>query len=194
MSVCWKSGRWLGAVTIIVTLSLLAPMVASCSPKPAEAAKLPPAPLIGRTAPDFALKDLDGNAVRLSDFHGKTVFLNFFATWCVSCQKEMPALEQTYLDTKDKNVVILGIDLAEPPDTVRTYMSNTTYLDRNHIIQKGYGWRIAIDTTQQVTTDYHVTGIPTSFFIDQAGVIQGLYTGPMSTVAMERMINLFASQ
>ena len=79
----WQKGkRWLAAVTIITSLSLLASVVSGCATPDAEAAsKKPPAPLVGRMAPDFVLKDLDGNAVRLSDFRGKTVFLSFWASW-----------------------------------------------------------------------------------------------------------------
>src|ERR1035437_9764070 len=150
----WRNGkRWLGAITIIVAVSLFATAVASCSStnNAKEASNKPPAPLAGRLAPDFVLRDLDGNAVRLSDLRGKTVFLNFFATWCVSCQAEMPTLEQAYLKYKDKNVVFLGVDVAEPADVVRQFVN-----------KGGYTWNFVLDSTQQTTGDYHVTGIPTT--------------------------------
>ena len=129
-------------------------------------------------APDFVLRDLDGNAVRLSDFRGKTVFLNFWASWCVSCQAEMPTLQQSWLKYKDKNVVFLGVDIAEPVDVVRQFVN-----------KGGYTWTFVFDSTQRPPADYHITGIPTTFFIDKDGVIRVIAdSGPLSAGGIDRML------
>ncbi len=130
-------------------------------------------------APDFVLRDLDGNAVRLSDFRGKTVFLNFWASWCVSCQAEMPTLQQSWLKYKDKNVVFLGVDIAEPADVVRKFV-NTRYT-----------WTFVLDSNQQTTADYHVTGIPSTFFIDRDGVIRVIADGgALSATGIDKMLGI----
>ena len=78
----WWNGRpWLRVAMVMMAMSLLAPVAVSCSSPGVEAVAKPPAPLVGRMAPDFSLRDLNGNAVQLSDFRGKVVMLNFFATW-----------------------------------------------------------------------------------------------------------------
>jgi peroxiredoxin len=178
----WRNGkRWLSVFALIMSVSLLAPMAVSCSSPNVEAASnKPPAPLVGRMAPDFVLRDMDGNAVRLSDLRGKTVFLNFFATWCVSCQAEMPTVQQAWLKYKDKNVVFLGVDVAEPVDVVRQFVN-----------KGGYTWNFVLDSTQQTTADYHVTGIPTTFFIDKNGVITGLNdSGPITSIGLDKLMSV----
>lgn len=128
----------------------------------------------GLPAPDFTLKDLEGNQVSLSDFRGKTVFINFWATWCGPCRAEMPEIESIHQEYKDQDVVVIGIDLFEPEDAVRQYTQ-----------EGGYSWIFVIDTTGEVTANYEVTAIPTSFFIDSDGIIQAMNIGSMSKGAME---------
>ncbi|HEY41223.1 MAG TPA: TlpA family protein disulfide reductase [Dehalococcoidia bacterium] len=135
---------------------------------------LAPAPEVGYPAPDFTLTDLDGNTVRLRDLRGNVVFLNFWATWCPPCRAEMPAMEGLYQEYKNRDVVIIGVDLLE-------YWSNVEYF----VEVNGYSWTFVIDTDGQVAMDYMVTGIPSSFFIDKDGIIRALQVGPMSRFTME---------
>jgi len=132
------------------------------------------APVIGHPAPDFTLTDLDGNTVRPSGFRGKVVFLNFWATWCPPCRAEMPEMEEVYQAYKDKDVVIIGVDLRESMSSVQSFVE-----------ENGYNWTFVVDSTGEVARDYMVTGIPSSFFIDKDGIIRALQVGAMSKITME---------
>ncbi len=129
---------------------------------------------VGERAPDFTLVDLEGNQVSLSDFRGKTVFVNFWATWCPPCRAEMPEIEAIYQEYKDKDVVVIGVDILEPEDVVRQYMQ-----------QGDYSWTFVLDTSGEVAGNYRIVAIPTSFFIDREGIIQAVNIGAMTKRAME---------
>ncbi len=129
---------------------------------------------VGELAPDFTLTDLEGNSVTLSEYRGKVVFINFWATWCPPCRAEMPEIEAIYQEYKDKGVVVIGVDILEPEDVVRQFVE-----------QGGYSWIFVLDATGAVSDDYKITAIPTSFFIDREGVIQVVNIGAMTKRAME---------
>ena len=139
-----------------------------------KGSELAPAPEIGRLAPDFTLVDLEGNQVSLSDFRGKTVFVNFWASWCPPCRAEMPEIEAVYQEYKDRGVVVIGVDIRETEDVVRQFVE-----------QGGYSWIFILDATGAVSNDYRITAIPTSFFIDKDGIIQVVAIGAMTKRAME---------
>ncbi len=132
---------------------------------------------VGESAPDFTLVDLEGNQVSLSDFRGKTVFINFWATWCPPCRAEMPEIEAVYQEYKDKGVVVIGVDILEPEDVVRQFVE-----------QGGYSWTFVLDTSGEVAANYRVTAIPTSFFIDREGIIQVVNIGAMTKRAIENKL------
>ncbi len=143
-------------------------------PGPLVPTELSPAPEAGRLAPDFTLTDLDGNRVTLSEYRGKVVFINFWASWCPACRAEMPEIEAVYQEYKDKDVVIVGVDIMETEDKVRQFVE-----------QGGYSWTFVIDTTGEVSNNYGITAIPTSFFIDREGIIRAVKIGSMTKRAME---------
>ncbi len=129
---------------------------------------------VGQIAPGFTLFDLDGNEISLSDFRGKTVFINFWATWCPPCRAEMPEIEAVHQEYKDKGVVVIGVDIVEPESTVRQYIK-----------RGGFTWTIVLDSTGEVASDYQIAAIPTSFFIDREGIIRAVNIGAMTKKAME---------
>lgn len=152
------------------------------SPLPADDSAVTPgssAPVaVGSPAPDFELQDLDGRTVRLSDFRGKVVFLNFWATWCPPCRQEMPEI-QRLVEKNLPDVVILGVNTSDTatPAEVKAFM------ERN-----GYTWRVPYDTGSLVGRRYGVVYLPTSYFIGPDGTVRGKYIGPMSLPVMERYI------
>ncbi|AEM78554.1 peroxiredoxin family protein [Thermoanaerobacter wiegelii] len=123
---------------------------------------------VGDVAPDFTLKDLDGNTVTLSSLRGKKVILNFWATTCPYCKIEMPALNQFIKSHKD-DTVLLAIDLGESPSKVKQYLEG-----------KGYEFTVLLDTDLSTIYDYQVQFIPMSYFIDKNGVIRAISNGAMT--------------
>ncbi len=129
---------------------------------------------VGDRAPDFTLTDLDGNQLSLSDFRGKVVFINFWATWCPPCRAEMPEIEAVHQQYKTKDVVVIGVDILEADDKVRQFVK-----------QGGYSWTFVIDSAGLVSADYNINAIPTSYFIDKEGIIRAVNIGAMTKRAME---------
>jgi len=123
-----------------------------------------------RPAPDFNLKDADGKPVKLSDYRGKVVLLNFWATWCGPCKIEIPwfmDFEQTY---KDKNFAVLGVSLDEDGwDAVKPYIQ-----------QKKINYRVMIGTEQVAQLYGDVDSLPTTFLIDREGRVAAVHIGLVS--------------
>ncbi len=150
-------------------------------PGPPAPSDLPPAAAVGRLAPDFTLMDLEGNRVTLSDFRGKTVFINFWTQWCPPCRAEMPEIEAIYQEYKSKDVVVIGVDLLVS-EILKGYDENDVL---QFVQQGGYSWIFVLDTSGEVSANYKITAIPTSFFIDREGIIQAVNIGAMTKRAME---------
>lgn len=128
-------------------------------------------PEVGAFAPDFSLTSLDGEQVRLSDYRGKRVIVNFWATWCPPCRAEMPALEEIW-QQYDEEVVILGVDQGESPQLVANFTR----------VQVPVTFPILLDTDHAIGDGYWVRSLPTTFFIDPDGVIQEIHIGGPLTV------------
>lgn len=123
--------------------------------------------IIGKQAPDFTLKDLDGNETKLADLKGKVVLMDFWATWCGPCIQAMPHIQALYEIYKERDVVILGINSWERGnDNVKSFLEE-------HKIT----YRILLDSQDEVISKYGVLGIPTFFILDKEGVIRHSYTG-----------------
>ncbi len=134
------------------------------------------APYPGYRAPDFAFEDLEGEVVRLSALRGKPVLLNFWATWCPPCRKEIPDLQKFHEQYGDR-IVLLGINWGEDVEEVKRFLQRygatyTNLLDRDGIF----------------FVRYRLTGLPTSFWIDEEGIIRGMWLGAMS---LEDMVEGF---
>jgi peroxiredoxin len=115
---------------------------------------------VGDQAPDFKLADLEGNQVSLSSLRGRPVLLNFWATWCPPCRMEIPFIEEIHTEWQDRGLVILAVDAGESTSTVRNFLQ-----------AYGYSVTVLLDATQTVTQQYHITGLPTTYFIDSKGII-----------------------
>lgn len=131
-----------------------------------------PSPREGFLAPDFTLDTLDGNQVTLSELRGRIVVINFWATWCLPCREETPALEKAYKQYKDSDAMILGVNLTNQ-DSVR---------DVEAFVQEfGLTYPILLDRDGSVGYLYQVNGLPTTFFVNRDGIIRTvLVGGPMS--------------
>ncbi len=165
-------GRRPPLVRILVVLLLLG--VVGLATWALQGGIAPPrgAPRIGARAPNFTIQNVDGKAVSLSDYRGKTVLLNFWATWCLPCRSEMPAIESTI--RSHPNVVVLAVDVQEGVVPVNDYSRRL-----------GLSFKPLLDSSGEVTSLYHVDVLPTSFFIGPDGMIRAMNVGPMD----QRMID-----
>ena len=111
-------------------------------------------------APDFVLKDLNDKEVRLSDYRGKVVLLNFSTTWCVHCRQIIPYLKDLKEKYKDKDFVILNIDIQESKGRVSAFAAR-------HEIP----YRVLLDTDAEVAMLYKIVGVPNLILIDKDGII-----------------------
>ncbi|WP_077615613.1 thiol-disulfide oxidoreductase ResA [Caenibacillus caldisaponilyticus] len=134
---------------------------------------------VGDQAPDFALKTLDGKEVKLSDFRGQGVLLNFWGSWCDPCKEEMPYINEVY-EKHLKNVKILAVNIQESPVVVRGFFE-----------RYGLKFTTVLDRDGAVTRAYHIGPIPTTFLIDKNGRIVKKITGGMdSPEAVEKNLKL----
>ena len=124
------------------------------------------------TAPDFKMLNMDGEEVRLSDFWGKPIVLNFWATWCGPCKMEMPYIDEAYQQYGD-DVVFLLVNLTDGSrDTVE---SATAFVEK-----EGYSFPIYFDVEYDGVYTYGINAIPTTYFIDENGVLYDTQTGSMT--------------
>jgi len=130
------------------------------------------APKLGYLAPEFDLQDLNGTERALSDYRGKPVLLNFWATWCPSCRSEMPALD----DCADAHpeVPVLGVNWGQKLQSVPDFLEE---LD--------VGFTNLSDARGTAFVSYQLTGVPSTFFLDAQGYIRGVWLGPMSEQEIE---------
>ncbi|ADQ15512.1 TlpA family protein disulfide reductase [Halanaerobium hydrogeniformans] len=123
---------------------------------------------VDKLAPDFQIEDLDGNEVKLSDYQGEKVFLNFWASWCPPCREEMPAMQELH-EKRNEDITILAVNVGEDKAVIQSYL-----------LENPYSFKILLDENRQVAQDYLVRGIPTSYFLDEDGVIINKITGAIS--------------
>jgi cytochrome c biogenesis protein CcmG/thiol:disulfide interchange protein DsbE len=142
----------------------------------------PPAPQIGHPAPDFSLNALDGGEVTLSDFRGQPIVLNFWATWCPPCRAEVPAL-QAASESFAGEAVILGVDVGENPATVQRFAE-----------EHGVTYPVALDQSAQVAQAYRVRAFPTTYLIDERGVVVEIFTGPLNEPLIATRLNELSGQ
>ena len=129
---------------------------------------------IGAMAPDFEWTGQDGQILRLSSYRGKVVVVNFWATWCPPCREEMPALQRVAASEPD--VVVLEVDLMEPGDKARSFLDSLG-LDRLQPV---------LDSDGATTRRFGVLSLPSTFFVDKAGVIRHL---ELTAVSEEQIRN-----
>ncbi|MDT8300295.1 MAG: TlpA disulfide reductase family protein [Sedimentisphaerales bacterium] len=137
--------------------------------------------IIGKQAPSFTLLDLNGKKVSLSDYKDKVVILDFWATWCPPCIKEIPHFIELYNEYKNQGLVIVGISVDQKGVGIvksfnRKYKINYPILMADNQVSRNYG---------------NITGIPTTFVIDQAGKIRRMYVGYRDKAVFEEDIKQF---
>lgn len=148
--------------------------------KAADSASIKEGIDIGNLSPDFELTTLDGKQAKLSQYRGKKVILNFWATWCPPCNAEIPDLEKFYSDFKDKDTVILGVDLTQ---SEKSQESVSAFVRTNKIT-----YPVLLDKDGTAADTYRILSIPTSFIIDTKGIIRNKASRPMDYDTMKGML------
>ncbi len=139
---------------------------------------------VGQHAPEFSssgtphpLVDLDGHPVHIADFRGKPLWIVFWATWCTPCQEEAPEIRATFDQHRADGLVVLAIDVQEPPAAVRDYV-------QRHELD----YMIGLDASAEVKERYGGWGLPVHYFVDADGVIRGRYIGQLTRPLMEEQL------
>jgi len=145
---------------------------------PVAQPSLPVGPEINHLAPDFKLKNLEGQQRELSEFRGKIVLLNFWATWCGPCRVEIPDIRTVYNKYKEQDFVVLAIDIGETSSAVSRFVKQ---FDMN--------FPVLLDSNLAVARQYDCFSIPTSFFLDRRGVIREVRIGTMSQSYIEQVVS-----
>ena len=135
----------------------------------------------GKLAPDFEISDFDGTRHRLSDFRGKAVVVNFWATWCVPCQIELPDMVVLQANHPDE-LAIITVNREESLGDARSFLENLPNLDGG----KGVSFTVnGMDPDDTLYDEYRALGMPSSFFISPDGVVTGVSNGLLRLEQME---------
>ena len=129
-----------------------------------------PTPLVGKPAAAFRLKTFDGPEISLPGFRGRAVVINFWASWCYpACYEEAPVLERGWRAYKDREVMLVGINIQDKEEPAKRFLA-----------QFGHTFPNAPDPAGRVSVDYGVYGVPETFFIDRAGRIRAKHVGAVT--------------
>ena len=153
---------------VIVSLGGLAILALAFGVVWLQSAKYEPL-VVGMTAPDFRLPDLQGKTQRLSDYRGKVVFLNFWATWCKPCKEEMPSMQVLWDNLKNQDFMMLAVSM----DRVTTTKDIPSFVETLKL-----SFPILTDSWGQTDKRYKLMGVPETYIIDQNGVLREKVIGP----------------
>ncbi len=145
----------------------------------------------GDPMPDFTLSDLSGDPARFSSLAGRVVVLNFWATWCPPCRREMPLLDSVQREYGPKGLTIVGIDLEESPETVRAYVERVGV---QYPIWLDDPPQNMPDRTRDIYTKLGGVGLPTTVFIDRDGVVRGSQVGELSRGVLQNRVEALLEQ
>ncbi|MCA1040002.1 TlpA family protein disulfide reductase [Bacillus infantis] len=132
----------------------------------------------GNKAPDFTLTDIEGKTVSLSDYKGKRVFLNFWASWCPPCKAEMPDMQELYEEKAIGDFEILAVNM--------TFIEKNKGDEMDFVKDNGLTFPIPLDVKGQVMGEYEIMAYPTSFFIDSDGIIRSRVMGAVDKDFIEK--------
>lgn len=133
---------------------------------------------VGKEAPNFSLPDLSDKSVQLTDYRGKVVFLNFWATWCKPCQEEMPSMEQLYKNYQKDGLVILAVSI----DRVTTKKDIPPFVKNMNLT-----FPVLVDSWGQTDKRYKLMGVPETYIIDQGGILREKVIGPRDWTRSENL-------
>lgn len=165
--------RW-WCVTGVGTALLRTGVLAVCLAEPPATAQ---SPEVGNAAPDFSLEALDGARASLSELAGHPVLVNFWASWCKPCRAEMSEIIAAYRQHAE-----LGLEVVAVNATDQEEMKDV----RQFVDELGMPFLVLLDKKGKVRKRYRLAGLPTSIFIDRAGIVRAIHPGPMSREALDQ--------
>lgn len=121
---------------------------------------------VGKKAPDFVLTDMNGEKHRLSEYEGEGVLLNFWATWCKPCTREMPYMDSQYQKNKDEGIQVLAVNIGESAVVINEFIK-----------RHNLSFPVLNDKKQEVLTAYGVDPLPITFLIDKEGKVVKIHKG-----------------
>jgi thiol-disulfide isomerase/thioredoxin len=124
------------------------------------------------------LEALDGGQVSLSDYDGKVVLVNLWATWCPPCRAELPILETAYQAHRDDGFVVLGVNVEEPRSTVQPFVD-----------EMDLSFPVLLDEEGNVADEYRTIGLPMSILVNREGIIAVRHVGYLSDVTLDEYLN-----
>jgi len=133
------------------------------------------------SAPDFTVYDIDGNAVQLSDFIGKPIVVNFWASWCGPCRDEMPDFDAAYEKMGEK-VYFLMVNMTSGRETLKSASSFAE--------EQAFSFPVYYDTKSDASEAYGITSLPTTVFIDAEGYVAGQVIGAINGAALQMGIDM----
>jgi len=173
-------------IILVVTLTLILSVglaITGCSSNSASPTQGTQGTEVGNLAPDFQLDNLEGVSVSLSDFRGNPVMINFWSTQCPPCVREMPDIQSMYEEQSVKGLVLLPVNINGTSSQVKDFLqSHDLFLP------------VLLDINQNVARKYGIQYIPTTFFIDEEGIIQVVKVGAFpNKEAIENDLNKIMS-
>ncbi len=172
-----KSNRMVAIMTSILILGVIWTFVSRAPKSLSQPPGPPPNPQAGCAAPDFTLDTLDGGQLALAELRGHPVVLNLWASWCLPCRSEMPAIEKAYHRYKDAGLIVIGLNMTsqDSESDVRAFVE-----------ELGLTFPIVLDRDGSVRDRYQLLGLPSTYFIDQSGIIRSVVVGgPMSEATIQ---------
>ena len=133
---------------------------------------------VGKEAPDFVLPNLNVKSVRLSDYRGQVVFLNFWATWCKPCREEMPSMEVLYKNFDRDGLVVLAVSI----DRVTTKKDIPPFVSSMNLT-----FPVLVDSWGQTDKRYKLMGVPETYIIDQQGILREKIIGPRDWTVLDNL-------
>lgn len=169
--------RALVAVVIVASAAILlrALLTPAAPPPPITSTPAAAAPELGHYAPDVAVTDLAGHAVKVSHWRGQIVVLNFWYVACQPCTLEMPALEREFLAEQANGMVVVGVNTADDAGTINDFLH-----------QLGITYPVVRDSELRASTAYKITDTPTTFILDRQGVIRYKVVGPIDRSVLQQ--------
>jgi thiol-disulfide isomerase/thioredoxin len=135
------------------------------------------APIVHEPAPDFVLRDLDGRVVKLSDLKGNVVWVNFWASWCIPCKRELPDIQKLYDEKRDAGLMVLEVNYQEDSDTARGFFE-----------ARSLKLTSLLDNSGSVYEEYRLQGLPDSFFVDRDGNLAAMQFGFLTEAKMRERL------